>query len=213
MTNQIEYVDHANTLLNPFLENQLRFGQGESRGVEVEFSRSSGKFRPSIAYTLSKVERTFQDINGGRTFRARHDRPHVLNINLSWQATRRIHLGANWQYATGSAYTAPTSFYYFEGFQVPIYGERNNARLPDYHRADLSAVFILNKTQQRFNHNISVNLFNIYGRKNPVFVNYNKINDGGNLVVPTDQLNYSPRVTTQTYLFSFLPSVSYNFKL
>ena len=174
MTNQIDFVEHANTLLNPFVENQLRFGTARARGIEFEFTRTKGKFKPSIAYTISKVERTFEDLNGGRPFRARQDRPHVFNINLGWQATPRIHLASNWGYATGLAYTAPTSFMYLEGYQLPIYAEKNNARLPDYHRLDFSAVFLLNKTKQRFQHHIAVNLYNLYGRKNPVFVNYTR---------------------------------------
>jgi hypothetical protein len=96
---------------------------------------------------------------------------------------------------------------------VPVYGQKNNARLPAYHRMDFSTTYQLNKNpDNRIVHSLSLSIFNIYGRKNPLFINYNKIEtDNGNLRVPENLIG-AERETSQLYLFRFAPSISYTFK-
>jgi hypothetical protein len=132
---------------------------------------------------------------------------------LGYDISLRWNFGMNWTYATGAAFTSPVGFYQYNGQEVPIYGQKNNDRLPDYHRLDISATVKLNKNpEKRFNHSLSFSIFNLYGRKNPLFINYNKVETGkGELEVPSNLIN-NERVTSQFYLFRFTPSFSYNFK-
>ena len=44
----------------------------------------------------------------------------------------------NFTYQTGRPYTAPNSIFSIDDIDVPIFIERNNARLRPYHRLDLS---------------------------------------------------------------------------
>jgi hypothetical protein len=213
MRNQIDFSAHAETLLNPLLEGELRFGTARSYGLELMAKKDEGRLRGWIGYTYSRAKRNFADINNGVTYNASYDRPHQVNIMAAYDFSLRWNVGVNWNYSTGSPYSSPVSFYNYNGEEIPIYGQKNNARLPDYHRMDLSATFKLNKNpEKKFRHSVSFSIFNVYGRKNILFVNYNKTEDqNGKLKIPSNLLDNN-RVTSQYYLFRFTPSFSYNFK-
>jgi len=213
MRNQIDFSAHAETLLNPLLESQLRFGNAYSYGLELMAKKDEGRLRGWIGYTYSRAKRKFDDINRGLVYNASYDRPHQINIMAAYDFSLRWNVGVNWTYSTGAPYSAPISFYSYNGEEVPIYGQKNNARLPDYHRMDLSATFKLNKNpEKKFKHSLSFSIFNVYGRKNILFVNYNKVEDGSDkLKIPSNLLDAN-RVTSQYYLFRFTPSFSYNFR-
>lgn len=213
MLNQIDYEAHAETLLNPMLESELRFGRAKAYGIELMTKKDEGRMNGWIAYTWSRAKRTFADINEGREYNAFSDRPHQINLITFYNISSRWKLGATWNYSTGSPYSSPISFYTFNGEEIPVYGQKNNARLPDYHRLDISGTYRLNKNpDNKFRHNLSFSIFNFYGRKNALFVNYNKVEDPeGSLKIPTDLTN-PQRVTSQHHLFRFTPSISYNFK-
>ncbi len=213
LSNQIDYNAHAEVLLNPLVERELRFGKGTAYGIEFLAKKDEGRLHGWIGYTWSRAKRKFPDINEGREYNAFYDRPHQISVMALYDISSRWKLGTNWNYSTGSPYSSPVSFYNYNGEEVPIYGQKNNARLPAYHRLDLSATYRLNRNpENKFVHHLSFSIFNLYGRKNPLFVNYGKIESAdGSLKIPTD-LNNAERVTSQFYLFGFTPSVSYNFK-
>lgn len=213
MLNQIDYEAHAETLLNPMLERELRFGRARAYGIELMAKKDEGRIHGWIGYTWSRAKQTFAEINEGREYNAFYDRPHQISVITFYDLSSRWKLGANWNYSTGSPYSSPVSFYTFNGEEIPVYGQKNNARLPDYHRLDVSGTYRLNKNpDNKFIHNLSFSIFNFYGRKNALFINYNKVEDAeGSLKIPTD-LTDPQRVTSQYYLFRFTPSVSYNFK-
>lgn len=213
MRNQIDYEAHAETLLNPLFERELRFGKGVSYGAEFLLRKNTGKLQGLLGYTYSRAKRTFSEINEGRTFNAFYDRPHQVNIVANYNVNQRWTLGLNWTYYTGAPYSSPISFYLHNGLEVPVYGQKNNSRLPDYHRLDLSATLQLNKnSESRFQHDLTFSVYNAYARKNTLFINYNKTETAdGTFKVPFNQLD-GQRVTTQFYLFQFTPSFTYNFR-
>ena len=51
-------------------------------------------------------------------------------------------------------------------------------RLPDYHRLDLALNWQLGKPEGRFQHELIFSVYNLYNRKNPVALHFNKIDDG-----------------------------------
>ncbi len=213
MENQIDYEAHAETLLNPFFERELRFGRGVSYGAEFTLSKNAGKLQGLLGYTYSRAKRTFDEINGGRTYNAFYDRPHQVNVVANYDLSQRWTLGLNWTYYTGAPYSSPISFYLHNGLEVPLYGQKNNSRLPDYHRLDLSATVRLNRNpENRFHHDLTFSVYNAYARKNTLFINYNKTETAdGTFKVPFNQLD-GQRVITQFYLFRFTPSFTYNFR-
>lgn len=211
--NQIDFDSHAEILLNPFFESELRFGKARAYGLELIAKKDLGRLRGSAGYTFSKVTRTFSDINNGFSYNALFDRPHQFNIALSYDLTTRWSLGTSWGFLSGSTYSAPVSFYQFNGLEVPVYSQKNNARLPSYHRLDVSANLKLNRnSESKFKHELSFSIFNFYGRKNPLYINYNKEELAfRDFKVPTDLL-HSQHAISQFYLFRFSPSVTYNFR-
>lgn len=213
MNNQIDYTDHAQMLLNPLIEAELRFGTAESAGFEILLKKDHGKLTGWFGYSFSKATRNIGQINNNMQYPASWDRPHDLSIFMSYDVTSRINISADWIYLTGSTFSTPVSFYYYNGHSVALYADKNNDRLPDYHRLDLSAIFDLNKNDDRFDHNLVISIYNLYNRKNPIAVNFNKTeNNDGEIVIPSNIYTQPQLFPTQLYLFGIMPSVTYNFK-
>lgn len=214
MYNQIDYVDHAQMILNPFIEGELRFGKGKSYGGEVQLEKKQGKLTGWIGYAYSRSFRKIAGINNGTQYPTYFDRPHEVSFFLSQKLGRKWEISGNWIFNTGASITTPTGFYQFESQQVPIYDERGNDRFPNYHRLDLSVNFQLNRPENRFKHFINFSIYNLYGRQNPVYVNFNKtINGNGDVAVPGDIFPLPGLTPSYTYIYNLIPSISYNFKL
>lgn len=213
MDNMIDYRDHARTLMNPLVEYELLFGQGRAYGLETILHKEFGRLNGWISYTLSRTQLMVEGINDGQPYPSYSDRPHDFSLFFSYDISPRLSLTANFIYMTGSPFTTPTGFYYYDNHQVPIYAERNNDRLPDYHRLDLALNWLLSKPERRYQHELIFSVYNLYNRQNPVAVHFNKIEDeNGNFVVPYDYYSDPELVSTQFYLYGIVPSISYHFK-
>jgi len=214
MRHQIEYESHANLLLNPLIEGELRFGDAWSYGIEFFLKKTKGRLSGWLSYTYSRTFKQMKDVNNGKEFPAFYDRPNDFSVNLSYQFTERFKMSANWIYYTGSAITTPVAFYDYNGYSVPVYGDKHNDRLPDYHRLDFSMEYRLNKRRRHFMHSLSFALFNVYNRHNPVWYNTNKVETkNGKFVVPADLYGGREYVTTQFYLMGAVPSLTYKLRL
>lgn len=214
MYNQIDYANHANMFLNPLIESELRFGTATSYGIELFLRKQKGKFTGWLGYSYIRTFCKITDVNRNESYPVSYDKPHYVTLNLSYMPAERLLLSLNWVYSSGTRFSSPTGFYYYRGVNVPIYSEKNNSRLPDYHRMDVSADFRLNKRKDRkFNHHILFSVYNLYGRENPIAVNYNKVEtDGGSYVIPVDIISEKRIVPTAIYLFNAVPSLTYRFK-
>ncbi|MBK9357356.1 MAG: TonB-dependent receptor [Bacteroidales bacterium] len=211
--NQIEYKDHANMLYNSLIEGELRFGKAKSYGAEFLLRRSKGRFNGWIGYAYSRVLKKFDEINHGLEYAASYDHPHTLFANLILKAGKRWDFAANWSYMTGAAFSSPTGFMQYNGYTIPIYGKKNNDRLPDYHRLDVSVTLRLNKQEKRFKHNLIFSVYNLYGRANPFSVSFNKImNDNGDFVVPSDLSGSYEIIPTSISVAGMIPSLNYTFR-
>ncbi|MEN8157116.1 MAG: TonB-dependent receptor [Bacteroidota bacterium] len=213
MENIIDYRDHARMLMNPLVEYELRFGDGLGYGIELMASKEGGKLTGWVSYTLSRAISRVEGINGGNPYPAYSDRPHDISAYLSWAIRPRLTLTGNFIYMTGVPFTTPTGFYYYDNHQVPIYAERNNDRLPDYHRLDVALNWQLSRPEKRYQHELIFSVYNLYNRKNPVALHFNKVeNKQGSYVVPYDFYTDPELVTTQFWLYGMVPSISYHFK-
>lgn len=197
LQNQVDFEDGGSAINNFDIESDLVFGKGRAYGVEFFLKKKKGDFTGWISYTLSKSERQFDDINGGDWFSARQDRTHDLSIVGMYQVSPRLSLSASFVYYTGDAVTFPTGKYFVDGALVSLYGDRNSERMPDYHRLDLGATYILKDTD-RFYSDLSFSVYNAYNRKNAYQITFD-LDDMGN-----------PQAT-QLALFGIVPSVTWNF--
>jgi hypothetical protein len=200
--NQIDFADHASLLMNSFLDGQLRIGKGEAYGLEFLIRKNDGVFNGWISYTLSKSVRTVPEINYGNPYPSNYDRRHNIAIVLSYDITERLTTSANWVYYTGTPITAPTGRYTYGNQTAPVYTDRNAAKLPDYHRLDIS-ISLKNKKkpEKKWESEWILSVYNVYNRKNPYSINFEQKKDDPNQTE-----------AVMTYLFPILPAITYNFK-
>jgi len=182
-------------------EDKVEVGTGRSYGMELLLKKELGKNTGWIGYTLSRTERKFDNLNYGDWFPATYDRTHDISATYSYKVSDKFDMGLVWVYGTGNAFTLPThrieslefsnNNWYYDN-TVPYFEKRNDYRMPDYHRMDVS--FNFHKQKKHGVRTWSVSVYNLYNRKNAFFL----YPDGEYL--------------KQISLFPILPSISYSFK-
>ncbi len=211
--NHIDYKDHANLLYNPLIEGELRFGKAWSYGIELMVRKTEGKVNGWVGYSWSRAFIQTDGVNNNEAYPAFYDRPHSLCINLAYNPGQHWEISCNWTYSTGSAVTTPVGFYISNGTSVPIYGKKNNDRLPDYHRLDLSVAWIISNPENRYRHSLLLTLYNAYGNMNPYVVSFNRFCDGnGDYVIPANKDGNYNLIPTTLSVAGIIPSINYQFK-
>lgn len=206
LENQIDFQESYVNQPSEDVEDNFVFGTGRSYGVEFFVNKRKGDLTGWIGYTLSKTERQFPDINEGLAYPAIYDRRHDLSVVANYELNDKWKFGAVFVYGTGNAFTAVKSFYFIEGNFVPEYGIRNNARIDDYHRLDISATLTPkpNKPNKKIDQSWTFSFYNVYNRKNVFFTYY---------VPETDIATGSAEISAyKVSLFPIIPSVTWNFK-
>lgn len=205
MQNQVEYINNADLLLNEFYETQLLVGDGRAYGMEFYIKKAKGDFTGWISYTLSRTERQVGGLNLGKWFPTKFDRTHNLSVVASQQINERWSISANFVYSTGTPSTFPTNRFYVQGWVAPHNSEerRNNYRVPDFHRLDLSATLASKKKENRkWEGEWVFSVYNAYARRNAFSVYFQ---EDPNVTLGTEAVRYS-------IVGSFIPSIAYNFK-
>jgi len=198
--NSIDFKDHAELLLNPQLEGELRIGKARSYGMELFVQKNVGKLTGWVSYTLSKAEKKIDEINNGNWYNAKYDKSHDVAIVASYDLSKGLSLSANWIFSTGSAVTFPTGKYTSLGRTIPIYSGRNAERMPAYHRMDISATWNLKRRWlKKGKQNLVFSVYNLYARKNAFSINFKD-----------DPDDATRTIAEKTYLFAVIPSVTWN---
>jgi hypothetical protein len=196
----IDFAEHAQLLLNPYLEGDVRTGTGKAYGMELMLRKNSGRLTGFVNYTLSRSERTIPEVNKGRTYLAPYDKTHAVNVAVSYEFSKKLSAAATWVFTTGTPTTYPTGRFEVNGEYFPVYSGRNEYRKPAYHRLDLSLTYIPRPdSRRRLNGEWNLSVYNAYGRKNPWLITYSQVRS----MTPQAEM---------TYLFRFVPSITYNFK-
>lgn len=189
-------------------------GKGKSYGIEMMTRFNFNRLDGYVGYTWSHTTRQFDQINNGKEYVYEYDRPHSVNINVNYQLTERWSLSALWTYQTGLPYTpvigvqttpviTPEGDVDFE--QTNIYGERNSARMRDYHRLDLAAKF-KTKTEKGRKAEWTFSIYNVYCRQNPFYYYYG---DPKGDPLYWNQFPDEPQQLWQRSFFPIIPSFSY----
>ncbi|MGD1848264.1 MAG: TonB-dependent receptor domain-containing protein [Salibacteraceae bacterium] len=209
MDNLIEYKDGASFFgSDSDWQNKVEVGRGWSYGAEFLLEKKVGKTSGWIGYTLSWTNRQFDNLNFGETFPYRYDRRHDIGIALTHKFNEKVDVGVVWVYGTGNAvslglerYNSLATFLGNDpsewGGEVEHIQERNNYRMPSYHRLDLGVN--LHKDTRWGQRTWSFGLYNVYSRQNPFYLYFAQNSNGS-------------RELTQISLFPILPSFSYQFK-
>ncbi len=217
MTNLLEYREGASFVgATTGWEDKVEMGKGWSYGAEFLLEKKIGKTTGWLGYTWSKAERQFDNLNWGRKFYARYDRRHDVSVVLTHQFSKRFDVGMTWVYGTGNAVTMPTQFVSsaviptfnpnqsFFSSSYEYFGERNNYRMPSYHRMDVG--FNFHKQKKHGIRTWNLSLYNAYSRQNPFFLYFESTTDA--------EYNQTgkARKLTQLSLFPIIPSITYSYK-
>ncbi|NDV65599.1 TonB-dependent receptor [Bacteroides sp. 224] len=200
MRNQLDFKDHAEFQGYDVIDTEVLVGKGRAYGVEFMLKKRTGRLNGWLSYTLAKSEKKINGINEGNWYDAYQDRTHDISLVGIYELNRKWTLSAAWVYYTGNAITYPSGKYQVDGKDVMYYAERNGYRAPAYHRLDLGATCLLKKTA-KFESELAFSLYNAYGRKNAYMIQFRTNDDDPG---KTSAYRYS--------LFTYVPSISWNFK-
>lgn len=205
LQNQIDYADSYVNDITKEVENSFVFGKGRAYGAEFFLKKSTGRLNGWIGYTLSRTERSFDDIEDARWYPATYDKTHDLSVVANYALTKKWDVSGVFIYGTGRLFTPTNGFFFVDQNINLFYGPRNSARLDAYHRFDLSATYTRHPDSKRkWKGSWTFSVYNAYNRKNPFFINFD-----------TD-VNFETGETTiegsKITIFPIIPSITYNFK-
>ena len=108
-----------------------------------------------------------EKVNNGAYYPANHDKPHQFNLVSNYKFSHRFSLSWNMVYNTGRPVTLPLAIFNMGGGQRVYYSNRNEYRIPDYFRTDLSLSIEGNHRIKKLAHSSwSLGVYNLTGRKN-----------------------------------------------
>lgn len=193
-------------------------GIGQSQGLEVFVNKTKGKTNGWVSYTKAKSIRKYKEINNGEWFNSNFDKPHNISFFLNHTFNENISFSLNWIYQTGSPTTLPVASYlpvlenvYTSSSRSPllIFGGRNNARLPDYHRLDLSFTKKYTNSKGR-DAALTFGVYNSYNRVNPYYIEVGQkslFNVGPDFILKSPEI-----IVTAVGVLPIIPFISYHVK-
>lgn len=179
----LDYKSGADLVLNHHIETEVINSKGKAYGIELLIRKTAGKLNGWFSYTYS---RTFlksddpsagQAINNGNYYPADFDKPHSVNFIGNYQFSHRISLSGNVVYSTGRPITLPLATFNIGGATSLYYSERNQYRIPDYFRSDISLNLDGNhKIKQKIHNSWSLGIYNLTARQNAYSVYFVNVN-------------------------------------
>lgn len=202
MQNIVSYINTVNMfgLKDTSWEDETDVGKGQSYGLEVSGAAKAHRFGATVAYTLSKTNRQFAEINNGNVFPFKFDRRHILNLQSKYTIVQKKNkkghrcqqvINAVAAYSSGHNTTLPVGRY--QGIVPPYWNikedgwnfpqelgnnayhrqemtARNGFKMKDYFRVDLAYTFIKHRTKST--HELAFSVFNVLNRQNPYLFFY-----------------------------------------
>ncbi len=207
MQNFLDYKGGAELILNHHIETDVLNSQGKAYGAEFMVKKTSGKLNGWLSYNYSrslvktKGDSEAETINSGVYYPSNYDKPHAVNFIGNYKFNRRFSLSANMVYSTGRHITLPLAKYTIDVAERLLYSDRNEYRIPDYFRTDLSLNIEGNHKIKKLAHSSwSFSVYNLTGRRNAYSV-YFTSDDG---VVRGYKLSiFGNPIPTITYNFKF----------
>jgi hypothetical protein len=206
MQHYLDYKSGATLIMNKHVETELINTNGEAYGAEFMIKKTVGNLNGWLSYTYSRTFLKMNDpnaeesINHGEKYSASYDKPHNINLIGNYKFSHRLSLSMNGVYSTGRPITLPIAVFYQAGAQRVLYSERNQYRIPDYIRADVSINLEGNHKIKKLAHSSwSMGIYNVFARQNPYSVYF--IQENG--IIKGYQLSI---------FATAIPFITYNFK-
>ncbi|MBZ9632444.1 TonB-dependent receptor [Salegentibacter sp. LM13S] len=204
--NLLDYKIGADLFLNENIETEVLQGEGEAYGAEFLIRKNKGRLNGYLGYTYSRSfiklagDSQEETVNNGEFFPTNFDKPHDFSAVLNYKLTQRFSFSANFVYQTGRPVTYPIGKYNFNNSEYVLYSDRNQFRIPNYYRLDLSFNVEGNHKIEKFAHSFwNISVYNVLGRNNPYSVFF--VTDGGEVKA------------YQSSIFSIpIPTITYNFR-
>ena len=206
MRHYLDYKSGAVLVLNHNIETDVINTRGKAYGIELLIKKVAGKLNGWISYAYS---RSFlkqddplagQTINGGNYYPASFDKPHSANFIGNYRFSHRYSASLNVVYSTGRPITLPLAIYTSGGAQTLYYSDRNQYRIPDYFRVDLSFNMEGNAKVTKASHNSwSAGVYNLTGRQNAYSVYF--VQENGKI-----------KVYQLSIFGTLIPFITYNIK-
>ncbi len=201
----IEYREGANLILNDNYEKELVTGKGTSYGFEFMVQKNEGRLSGWISYTLAWSNRTFPELNNGKTYYSKFDRRHDIAVVANYTISKRWSVSGAWVLSTGAPFTARVAQYLmpnptFTGIDVlPVYTSKNAIRLHTSHRLDIDITY-KSRIKSRYKGEWHFGAYNVYNRIQPSIIEIKQNKDG---------LGYHYQ---ENGIFGIIYSVAYNFQ-
>lgn len=210
--NLYEFRSAARLNKNETMESLFTKGEGEAYGIELFLNKREGIISGWIGYTLSWTRRLFEELNNGLIFYPRYDRRHDISIVLTYDAFENLNFSASWMYSTGQGYSLPSGQYEFQSIGYDNtkllqfnYAQRNDFRLPSYHKLDLNCNYKF--IWFDLSCELYLSLFNVYNRKN-AFAYYAVADENPSTPISKYDSVHIKRIA----LFPFIPALGFNIK-
>lgn len=160
--------------------------KGDAEGIDVTFKFDNNHFYFWAVYSLSWVNRYYEDISGSlEHYHPHFDRRHNVNLLGVYRfgGKKDWEISARWNFGSGFPFTQTQGYYELVNFNEGIYtdyttingelgilfSDLNAGRLPTYHRLDLNM-------KKRFDisenttFEVDASVVNVYNRENIFYV-------------------------------------------
>jgi hypothetical protein len=205
------------------LSELVTAGTGRAYGLDFSAALNHNRWSLTLDYTLMQVRHRFAELNGGRSFAANTDIRNSLSLTGMLKLSHSWTLNATWQYQTGRPITIPTAIIFpYEDVvdgadyytHLPVYTERNNYRMKDFHKADLSFQYqyvAFKKHQASW----TFGAYNVYNQANPYlyYIGLNEPYQKYNFELQQWEMNPNAHpVLKSVSVFPVLPYISWSLK-
>lgn len=204
--NILDYKDGADLILNHNIETDVVNASGIAFGAELMIKKLTGRLNGWISYTYSRSylrtssEFATETVNNGNYYPSNYDKPHSANFVGNFKFSHRLSLSMNTTYSTGRPITLPLAKYQLDDAIRLFYSERNQHRVPDYFRIDLSVNLEGNHKIRKLAHSSwTFGIYNLTGRNNVYSVYFRS--EGNSISGYKMSIFGSP-----------IPSITYNFR-
>ncbi len=177
-------------------QNQFQFvndiGSYTVTGLDFLINKRFNNFSTWLSYTFSNNDYTFDVINEGSSFPNSVDLTHIANASLTYSLKNfKIGLGVNWH--SGRAYTKPLEMQNNSNSAIE-YQNPNSSRLPDYFRADLSAIYKF-QISKGINAEAGASVWNMFNQNNIINRYYTLDTDNNIVEIDNKSLKFTPNLS------------------
>lgn len=215
MSGLIDYnqgVSFVTNVSKSWEQNIVQNGIGKSHGFELLVCKTTGRLNAWFGYTLARNYRKFEEINDGQWYFARFDRTHDFETTMAYKINKKWKCSMNFVYNTGQPATLASTIHEdIFGNRIPVYTSRNNLRMPDYHRMDISFSKEFLTKRKKHPATLSFGAFNVYSRINPFYVSLDSFKSFGGNDNSGNSLGYVSQYESGT-LFGIVPFINYSVK-